>query len=587
MRYTKVKRNPFLLGAKMLDHVVQEDAYNTPPYETILQTPKRKFPYISKIGRDLVGFHAEHSHKGNLLSLRFSDGRNLVADDLLLPAEGLVRENDNGLTYVSLDSEHLDIIVKCFGERVCRELLEKGHSWKDGVSIWYTSCLSLTLRRGKDTVRFYGLSSWAKGGHVPSLLNLAGISIPQNLDQQATKAEEVGWKLLHVIEPHLPPATMDLSSPSTLTTEFLLDDFNKLSIRDVPPEAQQLAYECLHAPWIEMLQMGTAHDSYDYDLNSAYPFEIARLLNIDRIGGDWKEVDEYNPRATYGFYRALINIKPHAISPIRFRKHFSLYSPYGSWIGYITQGEIGFLKRTGLGDVQVFHGWTFVPKERLTPFRATFERLLNLRQRMREEGDQLSASLLKLATARACGKFLQRIPKVNKIIEAGQVFCPIYACEVMTQTKLRLAELAWKQRKDVMSITVDGLLMSKSLRGPIDTGLKTEASGVASTVFAPLIAHVPGKLSQFDLLDHIERYPNARYLDFGSERRLTMIEALDSDNFYDAGKTIYVPMTLSMWHYNKRYWGDGLPRRSGDLLTGNWKSAPLMVEEIMLRRERR
>ena len=167
---------------------------------------------------------------------------------------------------------------------------------------------------------------------------------------------------------------------------------------------------------------------------------------------------------------------------------------------------------------------------------------------------------------------------------AGNSFCPIYACEVMTQTKLHLAEIALKKPNSVVAITVDGLLTDHTFKKPKDEALREEVRGVTSTFLSPLLFHIPGKVSQFDLFAAIDRDPESSYIELPQEHRISLCEAIQADRFEKAGQTYITTRQFPLNYENRRYWPERL-KAAKELRTRRIRSEPIMIHEVLLKKQ--
>ena len=559
-----------------------ESPFSDPPFD-ILSMPDRKLSG----GRDRHGGNIEG---WRMVGLSNGDAHTILTtntDPYGIHSGSLsefIDMVDDGVVYVSLYSYDIDILLKTLGKEVCEDLVYRRYATTDTMRIWYRVGQSVTIRKQKKTVRFLCLSKWAPSNNVNALLDAVDVPEPSTYTNQADAAKVLSMLIANRAHKIYQFAPGDLISPAAITNELLTATINNISLESIPIGAQQMAYEGLHAPWVETFQRGFFPSSWDYDLTSAYPQELRSLLDIGEEYGSWRFVDSFQPSAKYGFYRARINI-PHSKSkypiPIRYRIVNTLYTVTGDWIGYINQQEIEFLRKHNLGDADVLYGWTFFPVEERYPFRKVATRMILMRSMAKHSQDKLMSTIIKNALVRITGKFLQRYQNPNGEWITSPSFCPIYANIAMTNTKLRLAETLLKYENNVIAITTDGFLLNKPLTKKDASEFRVEAENVPSVYVAPALYNIPGKSGRFDAIAVLEDGEDEEgYLIVPYDVVISLCDAITSDKFSTTG----IPVdSYTKYPLNdiKREW-DGFFMTADAMLKDSFRSKPYQVDEISI-----
>jgi len=142
----------------------------------------------------------------------------------------------------------------------------------------------------------------------------------------------------------------------------------------------------------EVTEKGTGH-FYEYDIISAYPYEIANLIDI--TGSRVVYSDKYRSAARYGFIECNIKIPVETYSPIALKYHGVNIYPAGVIHKVITKNEYDYLIRQG-SDITILSG-VWLHCDRVTyPYRREIKKLVALKQQYKKSGDQLDYHTMKI-----------------------------------------------------------------------------------------------------------------------------------------------------------------------------------------------
>lgn len=553
-----------------------EDFYESPPFNNInFDRTNKRYKFKKRTAENVEGLIVKTDRDGNLIYIETKMGKISNLDIFLV----YILDRPDTL-FVTFYPYELDIILKKFGERVCSRLIYRGQAtdYDRGVTMWYAPNKNITIQRMRRVVRIQSIKDWFKNLTLEDALTDNDIK-DQGVTGLTILANDLNKECMLV----LGSKNGDLSAPTTLTNSILENanyrpDFNK-----IPMEAIELAYTSFHAPWIEMFRMGHFEEIHDYDLNSAYPTEVADLISIDT--GEWVESDTFQAGAYYGFCYAVIQIYPTYISPILMRSEGKLFSTEGTWVGTITKDEIDFIQRHELGNVVVLNGWWYFPSAYDRPFKKEVTRLLKLRSWAKLKGYNLLEYAIKTSTARLAGKFLQKSINLDDLqtYNAGRHFNPIYATIVMTRVKLSLAEQLFRDKEKILAIVIDGALLDgkstvSTSKDPGDLKLSEKGDGV---IFSPFTTFLTENRNPFLVKDIIQKDPMKTWYplpSFGPDR-LRLCQAILDNKFEWTGRIVESEAIVEVGNTNDRFWEDK-PQYGLDLLLKKYSSFPHMIEHF-------
>ena len=121
----------------------------------------------------------------------------------------------------------------------------------------------------------------------------------------AKEAQKTGEEVYNtLVSMGLHPTT--LTSPIKAYEKEVLSKMDLPTVDDMPEEAGFYAYQSCQGNWLEAFQMGHWETAYDYDINSSYPSELAKLVDI-RLG-KFEKSKTWMHKAKYGYCRGIVTI---------------------------------------------------------------------------------------------------------------------------------------------------------------------------------------------------------------------------------------------------------------------------------------
>lgn len=220
---------------------------------------------------------------------------------------------------------------------------------------------------------------------------------------------------------------------------------------------------------------------YQYDINSAYPYEIANLKTIK--GAKIVKRTTHDVTADYAFIKCNLTIG-NDYSPIPLKVENVNRYPCGYFTKTITKNEYEYLNQRG-DSIEIIDGYYIYCKDEY-PYKTEINRLFELK-RQYKYNDKLRYMLVKILLNSFYGKFIQITPKYRNgeiIFDAGYLFNPIYASVITANTRLKLSRMC-DNFDSIVSVHTDSVISSKELAIPLSDKLgewNLEANGYGVSV---------------------------------------------------------------------------------------------------------
>jgi hypothetical protein len=197
---------------------------------------------------------------------------------------------------------------------------------------------------------------------------------------------------------------------------------------------------------------------YEYDIVSAYPYQIANLIDIsDAAIGQSKT---YQKDAVYGFIDADINIPHDVYSPVALKRGMLNYYPTGSFRKVITKAEYEYLIRHKC-DINVRKAyWMFVDNISY-PYRDAIMQLMKLKDLYKQLRDDSMYNVTKKILNAIYGKMVQLI-KQGKYWRAGSSWNPVYGSVITANTRIKISQMQM-QYPEVVAVHTDSIISTRPL----------------------------------------------------------------------------------------------------------------------------
>jgi hypothetical protein len=378
----------------------------------------------------------------------------------------------------SADMEELQLLVDNL------ELHHKHHIIK------YIPGKKFTIRHQKHSYSFYDLAQFYEMSlEKAAALYVNGVKNEDNLDREAIGSsaaywlrhdpeildyciqdcrltQQLGARLQADVGSALKLSVKSYTSKAGLSKAYFRTRCDIPNFVSVPKFAHYFAFQAYHGGRFEVFERGKIGKCTNIDINSAYPYHSADLIDITK--GRWERVTELHERAYYGFYMATVDIPYHPMPPLALYWFGTNIYPCGRWTAYFTKEELEALD--GIGSYEVIAGAEFYPDELVYPFRDAIVNLYDKKKTTPE--DDYAYALYKKILNSFYGCNYEKIKQPSGMWKTGILFNPVYATLITANTRLQIWREGMKHLKRVISMATDGILLRGNVSYP-----KTDALG--------------------------------------------------------------------------------------------------------------
>ena len=325
-----------------------------------------------------------------------------------------------------------------------------------------------------------------------------------------------------------------LTSPINSYRKEVMSQLDIPTFHDIPEGPTEYAMNCCKGGWVECFSKGHYLETWDYDINSAYPFFASMLPNLRQ--GQWVKHRELTT-AKLGFVRARVKMDAQ-LHPVMYKTPKRMnYNPVGEWEEFLTLKQAHFIRDYSLGEVEVIDAWVWLPSE--LPRQPLIKAMYDLYEhKLNSEG--IKREVVKRIMVGIYGSFLQWFNMENK---PGPFYNPVFGAEIETNTRLKIAETCLDHKITPLHVAVDGFLTDKPLALNISPaiGAYKLASHGPAIVFGTGAVAMTGAIKDFsldydDLLSQLQDNPQAKSLTMKAVKPLTLGKALQQNKWSQLGE---------------------------------------------------
>lgn len=197
---------------------------------------------------------------------------------------------------------------------------------------------------------------------------------------------------------------------------------------------------------------------YEYDIISAYPYEIANLVDISDSRVIYST--KYRNDAIYGFIKCDIFIPKNVHSPAAIKVRELCIFPNGSYRKVITKNEFDYLQKQGCELHIIDAVWICVDKLNY-PYREAINHLVQEKMKHSTDKHSLYYHTVKILMNSLYGKFVQLIKKDNRYF-ASTCWNPIYGSVITANTRIKVTELQQKYHS-ICAVHTDSVISTEKL----------------------------------------------------------------------------------------------------------------------------
>ena len=386
------------------------------------------------------------------------------------------------------------------------------------------------------------------------------------------------------------------TSKASITKEYVQKTVEIPDILKVPVGALKTFFNAYSGGRFEVLQKGYSGTCSLFDINSAYPYHIENLIDINK--GRWIRTRDLHEDADLGAYLVKIRTKYQRITPMPFtlRSGVIAYPVFEAGV-YTTKDEL--LAYEDSIDYEIIDGWEFYADKLVYPFREYIRRVYEFKSQVPK--DSYEYSLYKILMNSLYGCFYEKFIEIdalgNKEILSGKLFNPIYATMITALTRIQLFKYAQQNPNEVIGFATDSVIFKGKPDLAVSNNLgdwSKEDSG-ETTVLRSGVYRIDSKLknrgikrasaletpygSFKDIFNYIQSRPFETEYPIIMRRPLTFIEILLKHKKYDLkdiNNFVDMEYIININRDHKRHWHDNF-ESGAEVFSKSIDSNPLIL----------
>lgn len=382
-------------------------------------------------------------------------------------------------------------IIKRLPKSSIDELRTEGTTEHDGYKYTVIGDKSLTIRRGKNSIHFYDIHPF----YLSSLDSAASTYLNESKDE--TDPELFFPWFIRKYLSHIKKYCVQDAVLTQRLAELIIDNFESFGVRpqklystayvswqyfrthckyihvkrfwDFRPEVLEYALRAYNGGKFEVTRKGSGY-YYEYDIVSAYPSEIANLVDISKARV--QRSPGYEPEAQYSLLYVNMFIPPGLPNPTPIQvKGLNVY-PAGRVSRWIHKCEYDYFVESGI-DIQIIDAVHLFVGRKFYPYKKEIEKLMVHKDRYKADGDAVRYKLVKILLNSLYGKFVQ-LTDTPRGLRAGAAWNPVYGGHITAAVRVRMARLQ-REYQTVVAVHTDSVISTS----PLDTVLSSSLGGLA------------------------------------------------------------------------------------------------------------
>ena len=424
-----------------------------------------------------IGLDTEAYADGRCFLICTSDGDTFSLKQI--PAVFFSRKL-RGSSFVCFNLKYdMGALLQCLPKSALKALRKEGEVEHDGYKWSVLGNRSMTIRRGKNSVHFYDVWPFFQTSLDKAAKAFLGRG---KLEQDVTKytREFVRRNRQSIIDYCVHDAKLardlirhfiktveefgvfpqKLYSPASVSWTYFRTHCPYVHVKrywDDHPDVLRYAMAAYNGGKFEVTRKGTGR-FVEYDISSAYPYEIANLIDIRRARVCRER--RYRKQAAYSFLEVVADIPMSLPSPVVVKAHNVCRFPSGVIHRVITKAEYEYLIQNG-ADVKIISAVHLLTEGREYPYRTEILRLTEMKKLYKAQNDLLKYQAVKLFLNSFYGKMVQLIEKKGKL-HAGAAWNPIYGSDITARCRVRVSEMQ-KRFPSIQAVHTDSVITTEAL----------------------------------------------------------------------------------------------------------------------------
>jgi hypothetical protein len=228
------------------------------------------------------------------------------------------------------------------------------------------------------------------------------------------------------------------------------------------PAVLKMACDAYEGGKFEVTVRGYFPHVYEYDITSAYPYEISNLVSLK--GAFVYDSPQYQSEAVYGFVQCRIINNPFHYLPCGLKsketKNVRVY-PCGVYYTTITKCEYEYLIEIGVPVTILRALWVHVPR-RIHPYRKIINALFSMKDSFKST-DPMMYHNIKVIMNGFYGKLAQVTEMPDGFLKAGSAWNPIHAAEITARTRIAVCRIQNALKEKCLAVHTDSVITTKKI----------------------------------------------------------------------------------------------------------------------------
>lgn len=432
---------------------------------------------ITKKSIEVIGLDTEADENGKCFMMATS------LKDIFTPSkflQSLTSRKYRGCNFVCYNLKYDEgAILQFLTIEELQELRKEGKVKHGMYNIKSIPTKMLSIRRGKNTVHFYDMYNFYQGSlnyNAKMYLNESKLDIETktfSTDYYLSNWDRIGKyciqdailvkKLADLIIKKFEQFGIyprKLYSTAYISYQYFTKHTNYVTVKRYWNTNNSLLEYSMFSYCggkFEVTEKGTGY-FYEYDIVSAYPYEISNLIDISNARVVWSK--KYRKYAIYGFLYVSLKIPSEVYSPVPQKRNNVNVYPTGDLCCYITKKEYEYLVSQNV-DITIINAvWLHVEKKEY-PYKKEINRLVELKKNINKNENPLDYHTIKIFLNSIYGKMVQLI-KINDKYRATNCWNPIYGAVITANCRIRISEFQQKF-PDVIAVHTDSIISKSKL----------------------------------------------------------------------------------------------------------------------------
>ena len=198
---------------------------------------------------------------------------------------------------------------------------------------------------------------------------------------------------------------------------------------------------------------------YEYDINSAYPYEIANLVDISNVR--IVRSKKYQRGATYGFVYLDIFLPGNEAHPVAYKRRTVNIFPVGHFKRWVGKAAYEYLIELPDAKIKILKGVWLYPRHKNKPYLKLITDLFKVKAAAKVSGDKELYYFSWKLTNSLYGKQIQLIHKGSHI-EASTCWNPVYGAIITENVRIRVARMQ-RDNPGAVAVFTDSVISTTKL----------------------------------------------------------------------------------------------------------------------------